>query len=145
MYASLPSGHKAHHYNIPVGLGTYVGAGTSLSLLQTMDEAYKVTQMRKAFTDKPNAVHSLTPMENLYLATLGGATVLSLQDKIGSFTAGKEADFVVLDPQAGQVLAGRNKEAKSIEDAAVWYGNVRGRSNCYTHVCDGNQNEVGFV
>lgn len=116
MYASLPSDHKAHHYNIPVGLGTDVGAGTSLSLLQTMDEAYKVTQMRKAFTDKPDAVHSLTPMENLYLATLGGATVLSLQDKIGSFTAGKEADFVVLDPQAGQVLAGRNKEAKSIEE-----------------------------
>ncbi|WP_419962955.1 guanine deaminase [Pantoea vagans] len=107
---------KAHQYNIPVGLGTDVGAGTSLSLLQTMDEAYKVTQMRKAFTDKPDAVHSLTPMENLYLATLGGAKVLSLQDKIGSFTPGKEADFVVLDPLAGQVLAERNKEAKSIEE-----------------------------
>lgn len=107
---------KAHQYNIPVGLGTDVGAGTSLSILQTMDEAYKVTQMRKAFTDKPDDVHSVTPMENLYLATLGGATVLSLQDKIGSLAPGKEADFIVLDPLAGQVLAGRNNESKTIEE-----------------------------
>lgn len=55
-------------------------------------------------------------MENLYLATLGGATVLSLQDKIGSLTPGKEADFVVLDPLAGQVLAGRNEGSKTIEE-----------------------------
>jgi len=107
---------KAHQYNIPVGLGTDVGAGTSLSILQTMDEAYKVTQMRKAFTDNPDDVHSVTPMENLYLATLGGATVLSLQNKIGSLTPGKEADFVVLDPLAGQVLAGRNEGSKTIEE-----------------------------
>lgn len=107
---------KASEHNINVGLGTDVGAGTSLSILQTMDEAYKVTQMRKAFTDKPDSVHSLTPLENLYLATLGGATVLSLQDKIGSFTPGKEADFVILDPMATPVIAERNTRAKSIEE-----------------------------
>lgn len=107
---------KSREYHIPVGLGTDVGAGTSLSIIQTMDEAYKVTQMRKAFTDKPEEVHSLTPRENLYLATLGGATVLSLQDKIGSLTLGKEADFVVLDPLAGPILSERNKQAKNIDE-----------------------------
>lgn len=107
---------KAKEHNITVGLGTDVGAGTSLSILQTMDEAYKVTQMRKAFTDNPETVNSLTPMENLYLATLGGATALSLQDKIGSFTPGKEADFVVLNPMQGQILKGRDENAKTIEE-----------------------------
>ncbi|BFT84034.1 guanine deaminase [Enterobacter ludwigii] len=107
---------KAREHNITVGLGTDVGAGTSLSILQTMDEAYKVTQMRKAFTDNPETVNSLTPMENLYLATLGGATALSLQDKIGSFTPGKEADFVVLNPMQGQILKGRDENAKTIEE-----------------------------
>ena len=107
---------KSREYHIPVGLGTDVGAGTSLSIIQTMDEAYKVTQMRKAFTDKPEEVHSLTPRENLYLATLGGAKVLSLQDKIGSLTPGKEADFVVLDPLAGSILSERNKQAKNIDE-----------------------------
>lgn len=107
---------KSDQHHIHVGLGTDVGAGTSLSLLKTMSEAYKVTQMRKAFTSKPEEINSLTPLENFYLATLGGATALSLQDKIGSLAPGKEADFVVLDPLAGRVLAGRNKHAKSIEE-----------------------------
>lgn len=107
---------KTREYNITVGLGSDVGAGTSLSILQTMDEAYKVTQMRKAFTDNPETVNSLTPMEILYLATLGGASALSLQDKIGSFTPGKEADFVVLNPMQGQILKGRNENAKTIEE-----------------------------
>ncbi|EMQ2878929.1 guanine deaminase [Vibrio navarrensis] len=107
---------KAREHNILVGLGTDVGAGTSLSILQTMGEGYKVTQMRKAFTGNPETVNSLTPMENLYLATLGGATVLSLQDKIGSFMPGQEADFVVLNPMQGEILKGRNENAKTIEE-----------------------------
>ena len=107
---------KAREHNITVGLGTDVGAGTSLSILQTMDEAYKVTQIRKAFTDNPETVHNLTPMENLYLATLGGATALSLQDKIGSFTPGKEADFIILNPMQGQILKGREENSNTIEE-----------------------------
>ncbi|EGM2645175.1 guanine deaminase [Salmonella enterica] len=107
---------KARENNITVGLGTDIGAGTSMSILQTMDEAYKVVQIRKAFTDNPETIHSLTPMENLYLATLGGATALSLQDKIGSFTPGKEADFVVLNPMQGQILKSRDENSKTIEE-----------------------------
>ncbi|MGC6388511.1 amidohydrolase family protein [Ewingella sp. S1.OA.A_B6] len=108
--------NKARKNNIKVGLGTDVGAGTSLSMIQTMDEAYNVTQLRKAFTSNPQDVTTLTPLENLYLATLAGAELLSLDDKIGSFTAGKEADFVVLDPMAGDALAIRNKNSKDLNE-----------------------------
>ena len=38
--------------------------------------------------------------EGLYLATLGGARALDLDDRIGSLTPGREADLVVLDPNA---------------------------------------------
>ena len=47
------------------------------------------------------------------MATLGAAKALSLEDKIGSFAVGKEADFVVWDLQATPLLKRRNPTAES--------------------------------
>lgn len=95
---------------IKVGLGTDVGAGTSFSLLQTTNEAYKVAQLQG---------QKLSPMQALFLATLGGARALCLGDKIGSFDPGKEADFVVLDDRATPLLALRNGGEKSATLEAI--------------------------
>jgi guanine deaminase len=108
--------NKANQNNINVGLGTDVGGGTSYSILQTMNEAYKVTQMRKAFADDPKTEPSLDAFQSLYLATLGGARTLSLQDKIGSFEKGKEADFLILNPAGTKVLGNRVKYTKTLAD-----------------------------
>jgi guanine deaminase len=81
-----------------VSVGTDVGGGTSYSMLRTLGEAYKVQQLLGI---------SLSPAYALYLATLGGAKALSLDDKLGSITRGKEADFVLLDPNATPLLARR--------------------------------------
>lgn len=94
---------KSSEYPVKVGLGTDVGAGTSFSILQTANEAYKVSQLRK---QKP------TPFQALYLATLGGAKALELQDYIGNFGIGKEADFIVLDPRATPLMTFRNPAPK---------------------------------
>jgi len=91
---------KAREYPLKVAIATDVGAGTSLSLLANPDEAYKVA----AFND-----HKLSPFQAFYLATLGGAKSLSLDDKIGNFMPGKEADFVVLDFSATPLLEYRNR------------------------------------
>ena len=80
--------NRAVKENINVGLGTDVGGGTSFSILQTLNEAYKVLQMRG---------DTLSILKMFYLATLGGAETLDLSDKIGNFEIGKEADFIVLD------------------------------------------------
>lgn len=80
---------EAWRRNIKVGLGTDIGAGTTFNMLQTLNEAYKVMQLQQ---------HCLSAFQAFYLATLGGAKSLSLDDKIGNFDIGKEADFVVLDP-----------------------------------------------
>ncbi|MGQ4711940.1 guanine deaminase [Acinetobacter junii] len=93
---------------VKVGLGTDIGAGTSFSLLQTVNEAYKVQQLQG---DK------LSAYESLYHATLGGAKALDLDDKLGNFTVGKEADFVVLDLKATALQLLRQSRAKSIEDS----------------------------
>ena len=83
---------------VRVGLGTDVGGGTSLSMLRTLDEAYKVTHL---------AGHTLAPLSAFHLATLGGAAALRLDDRIGSLENGKEADFIVLDLAATPLLARR--------------------------------------
>ena len=88
----------AEREHVRVGLGTDVGAGTSLSQLQTMNEAYKVGQMQR---------QSIDAFKLFYLATLGGAKALRMDDRIGNFTAGKEADFVVLDTAATSLVKRR--------------------------------------
>ncbi|TNE64399.1 MAG: guanine deaminase [Alphaproteobacteria bacterium] len=97
----------AEKYGVKVGLGTDVGAGTSFSMLATMDEAYKVCHLKG---------HKLDAFKAFYLATLGGARALNMGHQIGSFEAGKEADFLVLDLAATPLLARRLKHCKSIED-----------------------------
>ena len=52
----------------------------------------------------------------MYLATLGGAEALYLDDRIGNFAVGKEADFIVIDPEATSVTAHRTRFAKSIAE-----------------------------
>ncbi|WP_341732536.1 guanine deaminase [Microcoleus sp. EPA2] len=91
----------AKHAPIKLGLATDVGAGTSFSLLQTASEAYKVAQLQQ---------QKLSPFQAMFLATLGGARALKLEDKIGNFDVGKEADFVILDPRATPVMAFRNEQ-----------------------------------
>ena len=59
-------------------------------MLKTMGEAYKVTQLRKAFADNPRLVEPLDPFENYYLATLGAARAMSIDHYVGSFESGKK-------------------------------------------------------
>ena len=101
---NLPMAEK---HKVNVGLGTDVGGGTSFSILQTLNEAYKVMQLQGA---------KLSPFKSLYLATLGGARALRLDDKIGSLQPGNEADFLVLDYHATPLLSYRLQQAKNIEE-----------------------------
>ncbi len=97
----------AREHDIRVGLATDVGAGTSFSQLQTLNEAYKVCQL---------AGHSLTPLKAFHLATLGAAESLYLDHRIGNFDVGKEADFVVLDLEATALMQRRMQQTDSLED-----------------------------
>ncbi|WP_293796916.1 guanine deaminase [uncultured Pantoea sp.] len=90
---------------VRMGIGTDVGAGTTFNLLQTLGEAYKVGQLQQ---------YKLSACEAFYHATLGGAHALDLDDVIGNFNPGKEADFVVLDPAMSPLQKLRNANSKDI-------------------------------
>jgi guanine deaminase len=98
---------QAQEYNINVGLGSDIGAGTSLSMLSIINEGYKTQQLRN---DK------LSPFQSFYLATLGGAIALDLEGTIGNFTKGAEADFIVLDYYATPLMDKRMNHCKSLSE-----------------------------
>jgi guanine deaminase len=71
---------------VSISLGTDVAGGPSLSMLRQMQEAV--------------AAAAISRDEALYLATLAGARVLGISDRIGNLQAGKDADFVVIDGES---------------------------------------------
>ena len=77
---------------IPVGLGTDGAASNNdLDLFDEMDTAAKLHK----FT---NADPTALPAETVFrMATMGGARVLNLHDRVGSLEPGKRADVVLLD------------------------------------------------
>ena len=98
---------KTQAAGVTVGLATDVGGGTSLSMLRTMHEAYKVAQL---------AGEPFSALDGFYLATLGAARALGTADAVGSIAPGREADLVVLDPAATPLVARRNARAETLEE-----------------------------
>jgi guanine deaminase len=98
---------KILSHKIRLAIGSDVGAGTSFSMLQNLQDAYKISSL---------SGNPMDPLQAIYFITLGGARALSLDDKIGNFDVGKEADFVVIDPSKSDLLSYRIAGASSIED-----------------------------
>jgi guanine deaminase len=112
---------------VRVGAGSDVGGGTSLNMLRTVAEGYKVLQLQG---------QSLSPMRALYLATLGAARALYLDDRIGNFEKGHEADFVVLDAGATELTARRCANAGDIDEflfALTMLGDDRALAATYVY------------
>lgn len=93
---------QAAAHGVRLGLGSDIGAGTSLSLLRTAGLAYQAGLARG---------YRLDPLRALWLATAAGAQILHIGDRVGALGEGQEADFVVLDPAATPLMARRTAGA----------------------------------
>jgi guanine deaminase len=91
----------------PVTLASDVGGGTSLSMIRTMADAYRVQAM---------GGQRLTAWCALHAATRGAADALGLSDEIGSFEVGRTADLCVWDWACGPVATHRDALAKSLHE-----------------------------
>lgn len=86
-------------HGVRVGIATDIGGGTSLSMLRTLDEGYKVLQLRG---------QRLNPLASFHMATRGNAEALGLGDTIGSIAPGRAADLIVLDAGATPTMRMRH-------------------------------------
>ncbi len=93
--------------NVRIAVATDVGGGTNYSMLATMDEAYKILQLRG---------QKLSPLNAYYMMTLGNARALGLENKIGTLEEGTDADIVVLDSCATPSMKLRSETAKTLPE-----------------------------
>jgi guanine deaminase len=98
-----------HYLNeqIQVSLATDIGGGTSFSMLRTMGRAYEVAHLRGDV---------ISAFDLFHLATFAGAKVLGLDQHIGNFMPGKEADFIVLDLKATPLMERRINACQTLEE-----------------------------
>ncbi len=103
---------RVNALQIPVALATDVGAGTSLSQFRNMGDAYKVCQLKG---------YSLSAAEAFYMATLGAARALHLDQHIGNLCAGRDADFIEINASAHPVVKSRLASTSTIEEELFVY------------------------
>lgn len=101
----------ADEAGVKYGLASDVGGGTSFSPFITMHAAYTV-----ALQDAGRRSHSLSPHDLWWMHTAGAAQCLGLDGIVGNLLPGCEADFVVINPSATELLKRRTTQADSLEE-----------------------------
>ena len=122
-------------HRVRMSFGTDMGGGNRFSMLNVLDDAYKVGMCNNTLLDgsvdpsRQDAAEAernkMSPYRGFWSITLGGAEGLYLDDRLGNFNPGKEADFVALDWNAGpmaqpwhQSLVVGDGGPKTVEEAA---------------------------
>ncbi len=84
--------------DLDVGLGTDGPMSSNqMDVLNVMHWAASIARMRG------NDSTRFTPYELVYMATMGGARAVDLEDQIGSLEAGKKADLLIVDVHAANM------------------------------------------
>ncbi|HEX8173326.1 MAG TPA: amidohydrolase [Thermoanaerobaculia bacterium] len=108
-----------------VGLGTDGPAGSNNNL-DMVEEMASAARLQKVMRNDPKAISA---RQVLRLATIGGAQVLGLADRIGTLERGKRADVVIVDLQQT-----KTQPVYSVESAIVY---AASGSAVVTTICDG--------
>ena len=95
---------ELNNQKINIGLATDTGGGTSFSMLKTIAETYKISQLNN---------FSLHPAQLFWLATVGSAKALNLENQIGNIKEGFYADLNILNLSSTKEIEQRYKRAKN--------------------------------
>jgi 5-methylthioadenosine/S-adenosylhomocysteine deaminase len=110
---------------VNVGLGTDGPAGSNNNLDMVEDMA-SAARFQKVTRMDPTV---LSARDVLEMATIGGARVLGMEDKIGTLEAGKRADVIIINLQQA-----KTQPVYSVESAIVY---AASGSSVVTTICDG--------
>jgi len=81
--------------NIPIGLGTDIAGGYSLSILNEAREAIESTKTFNIINNTQEQI--LTPVKAFKLTNIDAAKILKISHETGSLEIGKSADMIVVD------------------------------------------------
>jgi 5-methylthioadenosine/S-adenosylhomocysteine deaminase len=110
---------------VNVGLGTDGPAGSNNNL-DMVEEMASAARFQKVTKMDPTVLSARNVLE---MATIGGARVLGMEDKIGTLEAGKRADVIVVNLQQA-----KTQPVYSVESAIVY---AASGSSVVTTICDG--------
>jgi len=110
---------------VNVGLGTDGPAGSNNNL-DMLEEAASAARLQKVAKMDPKV---LSARDVLEMATIGGARVLGLADKVGTLEVGKQADVIVID-----LSQPKSQPVYAVESAIVY---AASGSAVTTTICDG--------
>lgn len=86
---------EMYKLNVDIGLGTDGPLSSNqMDIMNVMSYAAAVARLRG------NDSTLFTPYELVYMATMGGARALDMEDQIGSLEVGKKADIIIVDIHA---------------------------------------------
>ncbi|KAK5822490.1 guanine deaminase [Linnemannia elongata] len=125
--SGLANVRKMVDMDLKVGLGTDVAGGFSSSVLDAFRTA-RTCSIARSPDD------SLLVPELFYLATVGGARVMELEDTIGNFVVGKEFDAILV-----------NVAAKHSPLDVFEHDTIRTKFEKYLFVGDDRNNEKVYV
>lgn len=80
---------------VTIAMGTDVGAGDEWLIPRVLNDCYK-----QHMSEEGALAEALHPAQLLFLGTLAGARALDQEETFGNLDAGKDADFVIIDPSA---------------------------------------------
>jgi len=117
---------------IKVSLGTDVAGGYATSILSSVRDASTASKLKQLEneTDGSSDVPFLKLEELFYLATLGGAECMGLQERVGSFVIGKEWDALLVDVEESIDIFHGNDDWRSVLEKFLFLGDDR----CITKV-----------
>ena len=91
---------RTNAFGVNVALGTDVGGGDEWLIPRVLNDCYK------AHLSEPGAAGvALGPAALLFTGTLAGARALDMEARFGNFDLGKDADFLLIDPDRWEPLA----------------------------------------
>ncbi|AEO61310.1 hypothetical protein MYCTH_2311330 [Thermothelomyces thermophilus ATCC 42464] len=118
---------------IKVGLGTDSGGGFSSSILDAMRQAMIASYAREVMSKGQDK--GLSVDEVFYLATLGGAQVCGLGDRIGNFEVGKDFDAIVVGTQGSEqgimTVVEENDSLRTVFEKFIMTGDDRNLIKVY--------------
>ncbi len=92
---------------IATAIATDIGGGTSFSMLQTLNEGYKILQLQR---------QQMHPLTAFHWITRGNAVALGMEERIGTLAPGSDADLVVLDSRATPEMALRSETIETLSE-----------------------------